>query len=150
MLMGSWNGTKFENPDMDSFFINSQKYIDTIGNNGDPATNMELYGVTNIDSIRKILQAQHDSAKSMQMSAILNTTFNFSKDSMAFVSFDGKLDTSKWYMPGDGILIMEETKGEGKGTKTSMTILTLTDTELKLKFEQENSFSTVTFKRSGK
>ena len=150
MIMGAWAGTKFENPEMDSFFINSQNYIDTIGKNGNPATNMELYGVTNMDSIRRIMQAQHDSAKSMQMNAVLHTTFDFRKDSMVFVTFDGRVDTSKWYMESENALILEETSGEGKGTKTKMDILTLTDNELKIKFQQENTYSTVTFKRGGK
>ena len=150
MLLGSWSGVKLENPAMDSFFTNSQTYIDTIGNNGNAATNMELYGVTNMDSVRKILQQQHDEAKSKQMAAVTNTVFNFKKDSVVYVSFNGNMDTSKWYMENDALLTMESLSGQDKGIKVRMDIITLTDSELKLKIEQQNTYSTVTFKRSGK
>ena len=149
ILVGEWHGEHFENPEMDSFFANSKKYIDTIGNNGNPATNMELYGTTNMDSVRKILLQQRDSTMLLQMEAIKNTRFTFMNDSVVVIAFDGKRDSGRWYFGADGhSLEMEETTGQAAGTKTHMNILTLTADTLKLKFEQDNTYSTVTFLKS--
>lgn len=149
LLTGEWKGEKFENPEMDSFFANSKRYIDTIGNNGNAATNMELYGTTNMDSARKVLMQQRDSTMMLQMNAIKNTRFTFMPDSLVVIAFDGKKDSGRWYFAADGhSLEMEETTGPGAGTKTHMNILTLTADSLKLKFEQDNTYSTVTFLKS--
>ncbi len=144
MVRGSWKGTKFENPDMQDFFKESQHYIDTLGSSKDARINWELYGVTNMDSLKKELQNQHDSAQSMQMNAVLKTIFNFKKDSVAIVSFNGSLDTSKWYLKGDTLVMIEMT-GPEQGMNTQMQILSVSETEMKLKFEMDSSYSTVTF-----
>ncbi len=39
-IVGKWHAVHLENPEMDSFFINSQKYIDTIGKGNDDETNL--------------------------------------------------------------------------------------------------------------
>ncbi len=147
MILGEWRGVNFENPEMDSFFNKSQQYIDTIGKNGNPATNLELYGATNMDSIRNILQQEHDSTKMLQLNAVKNTVFTFMKDSIVVISFDGRMDTSKWRFENEHSLVMEELTGNSKGSKTTMDIVSLTDKELTLKFIQENTYSTVTFNK---
>ncbi len=144
MVTGTWKGANFENPDMDDFFKESQHYIDTLGSSKDARTNWELYGVTNMDSLKKELQNQHDSAHAMQRNAVLKTIFNFKKDSVAVVSFNGSLDTSKWYLKGDTLVMIEMT-GPEQGMNTQMQILALSETEMKLKFEMDSSYSTVTF-----
>jgi hypothetical protein len=148
--LGEWYAQKFENKEMDAFFKESQAYIDTIGKNGNDATNMELYGATNMDSIRHVLQLQHDSAQTLQMKAVTNTSFNFYSDSLVVISFDGRMDTSKWRFVGEQKLEMEELTGSSKGSKTEIEVLQLTKSELKLKIEQEKTFSTVTFGRDKK
>ncbi len=150
MILGSWQGTKLENADMDSFFMQSQNYIDTLGKNNSARTNWELYGVTNVDSLRHVLQLQHDSAKAMQMDAVKRTVFTFKKENVAIVAFNDGLDTSRWQLENDSLLVMEELTGNEKGTKTKMEIIALNEKELKLKFKQENSSSTVTFVKSQK
>lgn len=147
IITGKWRGINFHNPEMDNFFAQSQKYIDTIGANGNPATNSELYGTTNMDSLRHALQLQYDSTQSIQQNAVKNTTFNFQKDGIVAISFDGRLDSSKWHFIGDKKLEMEEMTGSEKGTKTQMEVLTITETELKLKIAQDSSYSIVTFGR---
>jgi len=145
MLTGKWHAVKLENPDMDSFFMNSQKYIDTIGKGNDDSTNIKLYGVANMDSMRHILQQQYDSAKTMQMAAVTNTTFTFRKDSIVVLYFNGSVDSSRWYIDSKGALVLDKLNGYGPGEKISMDIVTLSDTLLKLRFNENNSTSTVTF-----
>lgn len=145
MIIGKWHAVKLENPDMDSFFIKSQAYIDTIGKGHDAATNMQLYGVANMDSMRVILQAQYDSAKGMQALAIENTTFNFRKDSIVVLSFSGSVDSSKWFLDESGSLVLDDLNGHGAGDKITMEVVSLSDTVLKLKFKENNATSTVTF-----
>ena len=152
LILGKWHAVKLENPSMDSFWNSSQAYIDTIGKNGDAATNMALYGATNMDSMRHLLQQQYDSAKSMQYNAVLNTTFNFRKDSVVILSFSGNVDSSKWYFSDktEKTIILDDLNGQKGATpdaKVTMDILTLADTALKLRFQENGSASTVTFHR---
>ena len=150
MLTGTWHAVKLENPDMDTFFINSQHYIDTIGKNNSEDANLQLYGVANVDSLRRVLQAQYDTAKAMQMNAVVNTVFSFRADSMAFLTFNGIPDSARWYMDKDDKLILDDLQGQGTGEKVNMEIVELTDVALKLRFKEDNAFSTVTFRREGK
>jgi hypothetical protein len=144
-IIGKWHAVKLENPEMDSFFIKSQIYIDTIGKGHDAATNIQLYGVANMDSMRHILQGQYDSAKTMQDAAVNNTIFNFRKDSVVILSFNGSVDSSKWYFDASGSLVLAELNGYGPGDKIKMELVALSDTVLKLKFIENTSVSTVTF-----
>jgi len=146
-IVGHWQGIHLENPSLDTYFMKTQQYIDTMGVNNSPEVNFALYGTTNVDSLRKMLRIQHDSAQYLQMNAVKNTYFHFFTDSIVVVSFNGTPDTGKWHIEEKKNLLIEEMIGEGKGSKTKMSIENLTDKELKLRFEQENAASTVTFKR---
>lgn len=149
-IIGKWHAVHLENPEMDSFFINSQKYIDTIGKGNDDETNLMLYGVTNMDSLRHIMQSQYDSAVTMQLEAVTNTVFDFRADSVAILSFAGNVDSGKWYFEKEGILVLEEMSGDNAGEKVTMEIVSISDTALKLKFEENDAISTVTFHPEGK
>lgn len=144
-LLGTWHVVKMENPEMDSFFVNSQRYIDTMGATKDSAVNMAVYGVTNIDSLRGVMQQQFDSAKNMQMSAVRNTVFTFLQDSISILSFSGVTDTSKWYIDKEGKLVIHKAADGALPEIVKMEILGLSDTALKLKFSEERSYSIVTF-----
>jgi hypothetical protein len=150
MLIGTWHAVKLENPDMDSFFKNSQAYIDTVGKGHDSATNMELYGVANMDSMRKFLQQQFDSTKAMQMDAVAHTVFKFRKDSIVELSFNGGMDSSRWYLDKDGALILNDLNAQSAEDKARMEIVELTADVLKLRFRENNASSVVTFHPEGK
>jgi hypothetical protein len=150
MLTGTWHAVKLENPEMDSFFINSQNYIDTIGKKNTDDANMQIYGVINMDSLRKVLQAQFDTAKAMQVGAVTNTVFQFRKDSLAILIFNGVVDSAVWVMDKDGRLMLDDMHRENAGEQVNMEVLKLTDMVLKLRFKEDSSFSTVTFRREGK
>lgn len=143
-LIGSWHAVRFSNPDMDTFYRKSQLYIDTVGKNNDAETNIRLYGVANVDSMRRILQAQYDTAKLMQMNAVLNTVFTFRKDSVVVLAFNGGLDSSKWWLDKGAILLTDMTES-GAGDKLKMDIIDLNDTVLVLKLKEDSSYTTVTF-----
>jgi hypothetical protein len=153
LLIGTWHSIKIENPDIDYFFKNSQKYIDTIGKGHDAATNLALYGVTNMDSMRAVLQLQYDSVKMMQMKADTQTLFTFAKDSVATLTFPDRTQAGKWYFNKD-TLILEGQDETGAIEKAGVEIVVLNDSLLKLKFiktEQgvpDSSF--VTFRRERK
>jgi hypothetical protein len=145
MLVGKWNAVQMSNPEMDSFFKNSQVYIDTVGKHNDAAANLQLYGVANMDSMRVILQKQYDSAKLMQANAVTNTSFYFGDDGVAILSFHGNIDSSSWYIDSVGNLVLDDLNEAGKGQKLNLEIVTISDTVLKLRFQENNSFSVVTF-----
>ena len=144
-LVGTWRAVKLENPEMDSFFKNSQAYIDTVGKSNDAATNIAQFGVANMDSMRHVLQGQYDSAKAMQEATVTNTVFTFRKDSVVVLSFNGAIDSSKWTFDGTKALILSDLNGSTANDKVKMEVLSLTDSALKLKFEENGSFSVVTF-----
>jgi hypothetical protein len=149
MLVGKWNAVSVANADLDSFFARGQKYIDTVGKNNDAATNMKLYGVTNMDSMRVILQAQYDSAKLMQQQAITTTSFYFGEEGLAVLSFHGSVDTSGWYIDSTGTLVLADMNAATKGEKLELEIVTVSDSLLKLKFRENNANSIVTFRPEG-
>jgi hypothetical protein len=145
LLIGTWHAVKFDNPNIDSFFKNSQDYIDTVGKNNNDATNMMLYHVSNMDSIRHLLQAQFDSAKMLQTNAVLNTVFTFRADSVVILSFNGGIDSSKWSFDSTGALELTDLNDGGAGDKLKMEILSSTDSVLVLKFREDSAYTTVTF-----
>lgn len=149
MITGKWHAVKLENPEMDSFFIHSQAYIDTVGKGHDDATNKELYGVANMDSMRRVLQGQYDSTKKMQTDAVTNTIFQFRKDSIAVLSFSGVTDSSKWFFDADGDLVLRDMH-PGSDETVKMQVLELSESVLKLRFEENGASSTVTFHPEGK
>jgi hypothetical protein len=148
-LVGTWHAVKLENPEMDSFFTNSQNYIDSIGKGNSDSTNMAIYGVTNMDSLRRVLQGQYDTAKSMQVNAVTNTTFRFRQDSIAILTFNGVVDSARWYIGTDNKLVLDDLHGENPAQKVAMEILKLSDMVLKLRFMEDSTISTVTFRREG-
>ncbi|MCW3123533.1 MAG: hypothetical protein JWQ38_3025 [Flavipsychrobacter sp.] len=154
MLLGTWHSQKIENPEIDLFFINSQKYIDTVGKANDVATNIALYGVANMDSMRKMLQLQFDSVKLMQAIADTQTVFRFEKDSVASLVFPDRTESGKWYFDIDGSLILEGATETGEKETSKVQIMTLDETTLKLKFVKVEGDATdtsyVTFKKEAK
>lgn len=146
LLIGAWRAIKLENPDMDSFFKNSQTYIDTVGKHNDAATNIALYGVANMDSMRQYLQQQYDSTKAMQMDAVAHTTFKFRKDSIVELFFNGSQDSSRWSLDKDGAIILTDLNAQSADDKARMEIVELSSDVLKLRFRENTSISVVTFK----
>ena len=149
LLIGKWDAVKLVNPELDSFFINGQKYIDTVGKNSDAATNIRLYGVANMDSMRMVLQKQFDSAKTLQYSSVASTSFVFMDNGLVVLSFHGNIDTSAWAIDNDGNLSLDDMNESSKGEKVKMEIMLLTDTALILKFRENNAYSIVTFHPDG-
>jgi hypothetical protein len=139
-----------ENAENDNFFKQSKLFIDTIGKNGDDATNLRLYGSTNMDSVRQAMLLQYDSAKAIQMEAVNSTVFNFKKDSVVIFYLSGRIDTGRWYMEGENSLMVEERNEDGNVEKMKWDILTLSDTTLKLVMRDGEASTTVTFHSEGK
>ena len=106
---------------------------------------MEVYGTTNVDSLRKLMQEQYDSAKIIQMRSVTNTVFSFTKDSLLFISFNGNIDTCKWTLAANNKVMVEDLNKGGTGEKMTWEILELSDTDLVIKIPQDSSFSKVTF-----
>lgn len=145
MIVGTWHVTQWQNHYYDSLFSNTQAYIDTLGKGHSDEENIRIYKVSNVDSIRKYLQEQYDSANAMRMDEAAQTIFKFRKDGIAEVTLGGKVQTGKWEMDDDTSLIMDETNfGNGAGL-SRYRILKLNDTALILRFYAVNDTSTVTF-----
>jgi hypothetical protein len=149
-IVGTWHSVRLENKDIDSFYIKTQQYIDTIGKTNDPAINMGLYGTTNIDSLRKEIQVRFDSTKALQMRSVTNTVITFKPDGMVYLSFNGNMDTSKWTMGADNMLRLTDMNAETQHDTITWEVAELTDTSLVVKMKKDSSFSKVTFHPEGK
>jgi hypothetical protein len=145
LLVKKWNAFKVDNPDQDSFLKDQELFIDTFGKNNDAATNIAMYGFSNVDSARASLKAQYTDYQKMQQHAVENTWFDFRKDSVVVMNFSGQQDSAKWYFNKEGKLMLDEKKLKGQGNTLTMEVIALTDTALTLKFTDGNGTSTVSF-----
>ena len=148
MLLGTWKGIKLENTTIDSFFIKSQHLIDTVGKKNTPDENYEFYGTSNIDSVRQVLQMQHDSAKVIEFNKVYKTIFQFKNNKMAYISFDDNIsiDTAKWNFDDEGSLILEDLSQSGERRLLRFSILDINDTIMQLKIIENNDSSKITFR----
>ncbi len=153
MILGKWRSVKIENRDKDEFFRSSLKFIDTMGQSNDDKTNMEIYGVTNMDSLRKELRVQYDSAYAAQMSIDTQSTFSFREDGVIVFGFPGKSEEGKWNINDKGQLQLEEMNENGQTEKVDVDIAELSADNLKLVFTRdlgdgsEKDTSVVSFRR---
>ncbi len=155
LIIGTWKAIKVENKFADSFFRKGQEYIDTIGKGHDDATNIELYGTANMDSMRKALQVEMDSVKSLQEGQQAQTVFKFEKTGKVTLGVPGRTDTGDWHIKKNGQLVLvENNSADGGSSSTDVDIITLNDTALKLMFVAIDSgikdTSYVSFRREGK
>jgi hypothetical protein len=149
-LVGTWQGKRLDNALMDSFFARSQRVIDTLGANHTADENLEFYGTNNMDSMKRALQAQHDSAYVAQANRIKNVNFNFAADKTAYISFDGKatIDTARWTLDDENSLILEDRSWDGNRSVKKMKLIAVSETELKLMVWSNNDSSLITLEKA--
>ncbi len=152
LIIGKWRSVKIENHDKDNFFRNSQQFIDTMGKGNTDSVNIAVYGVANVDSLRRELQKQFDSAYAAQESIDTQSIFTFNEDSTVIFSFPGKNESGKWYIDKKGKLILDETNELGETEQLSVEITELKERAMKLTFIREleegiSDTSIVTFQR---
>ncbi len=148
-LIGKWNAVHLTNPGMDSTAKLNQIYIDTLGKNNNAATNIQLYGTANMDSLKALLQVQFDSARKMRDYGVKSTSFYFGENGLAILSFQGNIDSSAWYIDSLGFLILDDLNSATKGEKVRMEIVSVSDTAMQLKFRDNGEYSVVTFHPEG-
>ncbi|MEI8280129.1 MAG: hypothetical protein WCG87_10225 [Bacteroidota bacterium] len=145
MLVNRWKATHIENPQLDQMMKEQADFIDTLGKNNDPVTNERLYGVKNIDSMRKSLKMQLDTTRMIQDKMMQKTTFDFKSNNLAILNFGQGLDSAIWSLDNSGILILDEKPLKNSGGMVKMEILELSDTSLKLKYTEKGIATTATF-----
>ncbi len=145
-ILGDWQGTALVNANLDSFFVRSQRLIDTLGSHNTPDENSSIYGTYNMDSVKNVLQIQHDSAMLMQQARVKGTYFDFLEDGTAHITFNGgaTIDTAKWNFDDAGMLLLEDLSVGGKGAIKRMRVESLTDTVLQLTIWNEGDSSKLT------
>lgn len=142
MITKKWIATSVVNPELDKQIAESRVFFDTVGKSTDAATNEQLYGARNMDSLRILLRLQLDSFVAMQQTTLQNTWLHFMEDSVVAANFGTQADTVKWYFDDDGNLMLDEMAHKGAGSKIKMELVKLEDTVLQLRFN-ENSFSSL-------
>lgn len=150
MLVRKWQEVAVINPDIDAMFSQQKIFADTVGHSTTAEENLALYGVSNIDSFRKALNANLDSFRHGQYRAVVSTVFDFHKNGVIYIHSDDGVDSSSWYLDDDGALILDEAKLKGVGTTLRMDIVELSDTSLKLQYMEKFLNSTAVFKPAEK
>lgn len=145
MLVNRWKATHMENPQLEQMMKEQAEFIDTLGKSNDPATNERLYGVKNIDSMRRALKMQLDTTRMVQDQMMQKTTFDFRSNNIAILNFGQGVDSAIWSLDKDGILILDEKPLKNTGGMVKMEILELSDTSLKLKYTEKGIATTATF-----
>lgn len=154
-LIGKWQSLKIENRNKDDFFSSSRIFIDTMGKGNTDATNIQLYGVSNMDSLRSILKAQYDSAYAVQQAVDTQSIFTFNEDGTMLLRFPGREETGKWLIDKSGKLILDETNEMGQTERVNAELTSVDESRLVLTFVRKTEqgdmdTSKVTFRRSGK
>lgn len=137
MIIGKWRSVEVKNKNKDEFFRASQEFIDTMGTNNSDATNMELYGVTNMDSLRHELQVQFDSAYTAQLNMDTQSTFTFKDDHTLILGYLGRNESGKWEIDDSNNLIIKELNDMGETDKMKVMISSLDEKKLVLSFLRE-------------
>jgi len=155
MLIGKWRSVKVENRDKDNFFKSSKEFIDTMGKGNSDSVNMNIYGVSNIDSLRRELQNQFDSAYAAQLNIDTQSIFIFNSDSTILFSFPGKTEKGKWRLDKKGMLVLDESNELGQTEQLKVEISYIDDLQMRLTFVRDleeglTDTSVVTFRREKK
>lgn len=137
MLIGKWRSIKVQNRDKDNFFRNSRQFIDSMGRGNSDSVNFEIYGITNIDSLRTELKAQYDSAYAAQLTIDTSTVFTFHSDSSVTFSFPGRSESGKWRIDNSGILILDETNEKGQTEQIKVDVSFKGNEEMTLTFVRD-------------
>ncbi len=147
-LIGRWQETRVENPQMEEEIYKQQIFVDTIGRSTDSAQNSRLYGITNIDTFKTKMRANLDSFRKAQYKMVRATWFDFRPDGVILTHSDDGLDSAAWYLDDEDkkVLVLDVPKLKGKGPKLRFDIAELSDTLLKLKYSENFLTSTAVFR----
>ncbi|HRO42398.1 MAG TPA: hypothetical protein PL009_06160 [Flavipsychrobacter sp.] len=142
LITKKWQAIRVESPELEKQIADSRVFFDTVGKSTDAATNEQLYGARNMDSMRVILKMQLDSFIGLQAWTVKNTWLDFQKNGTVAAAFGTQPDTVKWYFDDEGNLMLDELEQKGAGSKIKMEVVKLEDTALHLRFN-ENGFESV-------
>ena len=151
-MLGNWRSVRVVNHDRDHFFSRSRLFLDTMGKGNTDAVNRAIYGVVNMDSLRRELRIQFDSAFAAQMSIDTQSEIVFNADSTVIFKFPGKTEKGTWFINDEGVLELDETNELGYTEHLSIEIATINNNEMTLTFVKQieeglADTSFVTFRR---
>lgn len=135
--MGKWRSVKIEERSRDEFFKSCRQILDTLGKGHTDAENFEIYGVTNVDSLRGEMQTEYDSAFAAVKSIETESSLYFKPDSSVIVGFPGMNETGKWHINTEGNLLIDETNKYGETQQLVIHIVHINPNELKLAFTRD-------------
>ena len=91
------------------------------------------------------MQVRFDSTKALQERSITNTVITFKSNGLAYLSFNGNMDTSRWTLGADNMLKLSDVSVGMQPDTIVWKVAELTDTSLVVKMEKDSSVSKVTF-----
>lgn len=146
LIARKWQEVSVSNAQLDEVMKSQQAFIDTVGKSTDATTNMQDYGVTNIDSFKRMMQQNLDSFTALQKRSVAATQFDFRKEGVVYLRTEEGVDSAAWSFDEDGTLLLDEQKLKGAGSQLHVEVVSLTDTMMNLKFMENNSTSNAIFK----
>jgi hypothetical protein len=151
-MLGKWRSVRVVNHDRDHFFSRSRLFLDTMGKGNTDAVNRAIYGVVNMDSLRRELRIQFDSAYAAQMDIDTQSEIIFNADSTVIFNFPGKTEKGTWFLDKDDMLDLLETNELGYTEHLRIRIARIDKNEMTLTFvkqieEDLADTSFVTFRR---
>ncbi len=151
-MLGKWRSVRVVNHDRDHFFSRSRLFLDTMGKGNTDAVNRAIYGVVNMDSLRRELRIQFDSAFAAQMNIDTQSEIVFNADSSVIFNFPGKTEKGTWFLDKDNMLDILETNELGYTEHVRIKVARIDKNEMTLTFvkqieEDLADTSFVTFRR---
>lgn len=147
-IVGKWQAVDMDNPQLMLMMDEQRAFLDTFGINNTEQQNIDVYGFSNIDSARKVLQEEMDEYMKMQDHAIQNTHFEFRKDGMLIMDFSGQVDSTQWDLDEQNMIVLKVLEGEEE--PVNLEVLSVSDTLLKLALKEQGMSSVVIFKPEDK
>ncbi len=150
-ITGSWQGTTMRNEAMEEMVTAQKALLDTLGNNTQPGEWLALYGTSNLDSFKREGYKSLEALQVHLKESATKTNFNFRPDSIAILTFEGALDSARWSLEGDTLLVLNEIAQNGVASNPPMrmSLKTLTKDSLTLIFAEREANSIMNFRRAG-
>jgi len=151
LLVGKWNAVSIENPSMDSFLVLEKHMLDTLGKSTSREQNLELYGTTNVDSLKKDQLSKLDTMQARLQFVTNNTWFQFNGDGSAILHYGdmASINTS-WEFGDDGKLLLDVIEKSNFANNLNINIIALTDSTLRIQQVKNEVSNYISFTKQRK
>ena len=147
-LMGEWQATALENPQVDEILAQQKQMIDTMTRMPEAPSYGMGGEMPSLDSFKAQAYRELDAMREYYKESATETKFTFRKDSVAILSFPQGPDSAHYALEGDSILALNERALKGVGEeRLVMHIEKLSADSLVLMVPDTNTRSVMRFRK---